>query len=598
MSTTRRFVSPRSSDPAPVDRSRVPEARRSLPRIVTVPAVLLAALPLCRCQPDGSGHVNQKDPAPVERAAEQLFTEITKDAGLESPGGWPDGTFFLPEITGGGIALLDYDNDDDLDLLQVRLPRPDRRDDPAPDRLYQQQPDGRFLDVTEGSGLDSAGYGQGLAVGDTDNDGDLDVYVSNLGPDAFFINNGDGTFTDVTDAAGFSGDDWSTSATFCDYDGDGHLDLYVAHYLRYEYKGGCKVAFLDYCGPRQFDGVPDQLYRNNGDGTFSDETEAAGIRLPDGGKLARGLGVVCADLTGDGWDDIFVANDGEANQLWVNQGDGTFAEEGIMRGVAVNRDGTTEASMGVAVGDVSRNGFFDLFLTHLWQETNTLYGGAGPLFNDNTLEAGLAEDGRPMTGFGCGFFDYDNDGDLDLAMVNGRVYRNDVLPGASLSEFWNLYAEPNFLYENDGTGRFRNVSDRARSFAGRLEVSRGLAFGDIDNDGDVDLALTNVDNSVRLFRNDAPRPGSHWLRVRALTAGRDAVGARVVVVAGGDELAHLVLLGYSYVSSSDPRVHFGLGSVDRVDAVEVLWPDGARERFPGSEADRELRLVQGTGEAL
>ncbi len=535
------------------------------------------------------------DGPPSQRS---LFEDITADLGL--PGAnrdWPAGTYSTPEFMPGGVGLFDGDGDGDLDLLHVRVPPPGGPETSISNRLYRQEPDGRFADVTDQAGLGEPGFGQGLAVADTDNDGDLDLYITNYGPDSFYVNEGAGRFTNATERAGFRGDWWSTSAAFCDYDGDGFQDLYVVHYLRYDPGKHCTApgGRQEYCGPRSFNGAPDTLYRNGGDGTFSDRTKEAGIVLPQAGARATGLGVVWTDLTQDGRPDIFVANDAQANQLWVNQGDGTFVDEAVLRGVAFDRHGRTEANMGIAVGDVNADGFLDLLVTHLWQENNRLYlGTSGPLFRDFTIESQLSRYDLERTGFGSGFFDFDHDGDQDLAVVNGAVRRRPPLPGAP-EGFWADYAEPNQLFENDGTAVFTLVDEKAGLFASEVEVSRGLAFGDIDSDGDLDLALTNIDNSLRVYRNDAPAPGTHWLLVRVLTRERDALGAQIWLRAGGREFRGLALAGYSYCSSNDPRAHFGLGPVAAIDEIVVLWPDGQRESFPGTAVDRALTLRQGEG---
>ena len=533
-----------------------------------------------------------------------LFTEVTSTLGFvqtETP--WPAGTHALPEIIGSGVALFDYDNDNALDVLHIRFPPPENPDAPAPNRLFQQQPDGTFVDVTETAGIGDKGYGQGVAIGDVDNDGDADVYVTNYGPDAFYRNNGDGTFSLA--AVGMSNEAWGTSATFGDYDRDGYLDLYVANYVQFDPESVCrgKHSAPDYCNPQVFDAAPDRLFRNRGDGTFSDVTEQAGIAAMPG----RGLGVVCLDLTGDGWVDFFVANDGEANQLWVNQTDGTFAEEAIVRGLAFNTYGQPEGSMGIAVGDVNGDTRMDLFATHLSGETNTLYT-ASPyaVFVDTTEVAGFAGRDLLFTGFGCGFLDFDNDADLDIALVNGRVKRGAILEGANVGEFWNFYAEPNLLFQNSRTGlegaattiAFNDVSSRAPDFTGQIEVSRGMAFGDVDRDGDVDMVVSNLDNRIRFFRNDTPTSQNRWLFVRAITENRDALGAQVTLRTGSHTLTAHVLPGTSYLSSNEPSIHFGLGAIDTIQAIEVHWTDGSREKFPGAAANRRVTVYQGEGKSF
>ena len=531
-----------------------------------------------------------------------LFTEVTSALGFTDTEElwWPAGTHALPEIIGSGVALFDYDNDAALDVLHIRFPPPGSTDTSAPNRLFRQQSDGTFVDVTEDTGIGDEGYGQGVAIGDVDNDGDADVYVTNYGPDAFYRNNGDGTFSLAE--VGISNDAWGTSATFGDYDRDGYLDLYVANYVRFDPESVCrgKHSAPDYCNPQVFGAAPDRLFRNRGDGTFTDVTRQAGIAA----MLGRGLGVVCLDLTGDGWADFYVANDGEANQLWVNQTDGTFDDEAIVRGLAFNTYGQPEGSMGIAVGDVNGDTRVDLFATHLSGETNTLYT-ASPyaMFVDVTEVAGFAGRDLLYTGFGCGFVDFDNDADLDIALVNGRVKRGAILADANVGEFWNFYAEPNLLFQNSGTGRertaagitFEDVSSGAPDFTGRIEVSRGMAFGDIDRDGDVDMVVSNLDNRIRIFRNDAPAPQNHWLFVQAITENRDALGAQVTLQTRSGALTDYVLSGTSYLSSNDPIVHFGLGTIDEVQAIEVHWPDGSRERFPGTPANQRVKVYHGKG---
>ena len=545
-----------------------------------------------------------------------LFTEVTTALGFsqtEVP--WSAGTHALPEVIGSGVALFDYNNDGALDILHIRFPPPDVVT-PAPNQLFQQQPDGTFVDVTDTAGIGHEGYGQGVAIGDVDNDGDVDVYVTNYGADVFYRNNGDATFT--LEEVGLSNEAWGTSATFGDYDRDGDLDLYVANYVQFDPEMVCrgKHSAPDYCNPKVFDPATDRLFRNNGNGAFTDITEQAGIAAMSG----RGLGVVCLDLTGDGWADFFVANDGEANYLWVNQTDGTFAEEAILHGLAFNAYGQPEGSMGIAVGDVNGDTLPDLFATHLSGETNTLYIASNhSIFTDMTEIVGFAGRDLRFTGFGCGFLDFDNDTYLDIALVNGRVKRGEILDGADVGEFWNFYAEPNLLFRNshqpsvsvgnrqqrEGTSsvslptvHFSDVSSRAPDFTERVEVSRGMAFGDIDRDGDIDMVVSSLDNRLRVFRNDAPSPQHHWFFVQAITQNRDALGAQVTLQTESRSLTGYVLSGTSYLSSSDPSVHFGLGTIDKIQAIEVHWQDGSRESFPGTTANRRVKVYRGKGKTF
>lgn len=527
-----------------------------------------------------------------------LFIEVTAALGFpQTEVSWAAGTHALPEVIGSGVALFDYNNDGALDVLHIRFPPPDKEDSPAPNQLFQQQPDGTFVDVTETAGIGHEGYGQGVAIGDVDNDSDVDVYVTNYGADVFYRNNGDGTF--VLEEVGLLNEAWGTSATFGDYDRDGDLDLYVANYVQFDPETVCrgKHSAPDYCNPQIFEPATDRLFQNNGDGSFRDVTEQAGIAAMSG----RGLGVVCLDLTGDGWADFFVANDGEANYLWVNQTDGTFTEEAILHGLAFNAYGQPEGSMGIAVGDVNGDTHPDLFATHLSGETNTLYiASVRSVFTDMTEIAGFAGRDLRWTGFGCGFLDFDNDAYLDIALVNGRVKREEILDGADVGEFWNFYAEPNLLFRNSHqrTVHFSDVSSRAPDFTERVEVSRGMAFGDIDRDGDIDMVVSSVDNRLRLFRNDAPPPQHHWLFVQAVTQNRDALGAQVTLQTESRTLTGYVLRGTSYLSSSEPVVHFGLGTVDKIQAIEVHWQDGTREKFPGTTANRRVKVYQGKGRAF
>jgi hypothetical protein len=576
--------------------------------------------------------------ASAQTARSSLFNEVTAQVGLvEKPPRYPDGTYRTPEITPGGVAVLDYNNDGRPDLLVICHPPPgpyaEMIRSTAPNRLFAQQPDGTFKEVPGAAGLAGKGFHHGVAVGDVNNDGFSDVYVTNYAsPDELFLNNGNGTFTDVTDRAGLikmspeqaargpqprrvavGGPNWSSTAAFVDYDRDGNLDLFVAQFATFDPNkkcaGSASANDLDYCGPHTFPGQLATLYRGNGDGTFTDVTRQVGIDTP-----ARGWGLICADLTGDGLPDFFQANDEEPNQLWVNQGvggggDARFIDEAVLRGCAFNAAGNVEANMGVAVGDVANAGRLDLFSTHITSETNTLWmdqsggsggggSGSGGQWADVTATAGMGAIDRPFTGWGCGFLDYDNDGNLDLAVVNGRVAKGPVRPDSPVGPFWNKYAEPNLLFRGDGAGHFTDVSRDAGSFAARPEVTRALAFADLSNRGAFDLVTVSLDNNVRVYRNAAAAAsGNHWLQVLPMTGRRDAIGAKVYLTAGGRKRLALCLRNTSYLAASDPRVHFGLGKIDKVDAIEIAWPSGtpAKERFDASGVDRLLVLKQGEG---
>jgi enediyne biosynthesis protein E4 len=539
------------------------------------------------------------------------FADVTEESGLEFVhDAGPLSGYPMPQIMGSGAALFDFDNDGLLDVYLLHNGGPRGKKN----QLFKQRPNGTFKDVSRGSGLDFAGYCMGVAVGDVNNDGLPDVLVTEYRGVRLFLNRGGGKFVDVTKEAGLENSGWGTSAAFFDYDRDGWLDLVIVNYVDYDPPGQCHTpAGPDYCPPTPFRGQPARLFRNRGpcprprSGNsaapspsvplvrFEDVSESSGV-----GKVpGPGLGVVCADFNGDGWPDIFVANDGEPNRLWVNQHDGTFKEEAAERAIAYNGLGRADAGMGVALGDVDGDGLFDVFVTHLTEETHTLWKqGPRGLFRDRTASSGLAGPRWRGTGFGTALADLDHDGAPDLVVVNGRVGRAARIANPALGGHWGRYAERNQVFANEGAGRFRDVSTQNPALCGTPNVARGLAYGDVDGDGALDVLVTTVAGRARLFRNVAPGRG-HWLMVRALDPAlkRDAYGAEVTVRAGGRALVCLVQPGSSYLCSNDPRAHFGLGEAGHVEGVEVLWPDGTKETFPGGRADRRVTLKKGEGTA-
>jgi hypothetical protein len=566
-------------------------------------AVLVCAA-VVGCQPAA-----QPGPSPADYDPDDgppvapWFEDVTEESGLNFVhDAGPLGSYFMPQAIGSGAAVFDLNNDGRLYIYLLQNGGPGSH---STNRLYQPLPGGGFKDVSAGSGLDIAGYNMGVAIGDVNNDGLPDVLVTQFNGVKLFLNNGNGTFTDITLEAGLDNPGWGASAAFLDFDRDGWLDLVVVNYVDYDPTWHCAPAGRpEYCAPRTFRGRVTRLFRNLGRAApgkaegkgvrFEDVTESSGLgRLP-----GPGLGVVCADFDGDGWPDIFIANDGEANRLWINQHDGTFRDEAVKRGVAYNAMAQAEAGMGIALGDFHGDGLFDLYATHLTEETNTLWRqGPRGFFRDRTALSHVARTRWRGTGFGAIAGDFNQDGALDLAVVNGRVRKADVSANESLGPHWGHYAERNQLLLNDGTGRFRDVSPWNRAFCGTPNVARGLAAGVFDDKrGALDLLVTTIAGRARLYRNCCPERG-HWLLVRAVDprrGGRDAYGAEVRVQAGDKQWFRLINPCSSFLCSNDPRAHFGLGAVDRVEAIEVRWPeDGTIETFAGCNADRLVVLSKG-----
>jgi hypothetical protein len=546
-------------------------------------------------------------------SSSSIFKEVAEEVGLRFQHyNGMTGKFFLPEVMGSGAALFDFDNDGDLDvfIVQGNVLEPDSK---PGDTLFRwrgsESPRGRlfrndlvvakdgsrtlkFTDVTEKSAIVANGYGMGVAVGDINNDGRPDLYLTNLGHNQMYLNKGDGTFVDVTKRTGTDDERWSTSASFFDYDQDGWLDLMVLNYADFSVTKSptCYAATTarDYCTPKVFRAPGNRLFHNKGDGTFEDMTAAAGVDK----EFGHGLGVVTADFDGDGWVDIYVANDGDPNQLWINRKNGTFKNEALLAGAAVNRDGKSEAGMGVDAGDFDSNETEDIFVTHLMDETNTLFVNLGrALFEDRTREAGLGMPGHRFTGFGTLFFDYDNDGWLDLLVANGAVQ---LLPELMRKGDPYPLGQPNQLFHNTGS-TFVEVSRQAGEAFQLLEVSRGAAFGDVDNDGDIDALITNNNGPARLLLNQVGSR-NHWLGLRLIgkDAQRDMLGARVgIVISKNRTLWRRVRTDGSYLSANDPRVVAGLGNAVQVEAVRVRWPDGAVDELKDPRVDQYITLKEG-----
>ena len=553
-------------------------------------ATTLVCLAACGSRPEAPPKPER--PALFQEAAAESGLVFRHDPGLSSE-------FYLPEIMGAGVALLDYDNDGDLDIFLLQG-RPLKPGGPAPasgNRLFRNDLDHagklRFTDVTEAAGLHRIMYGMGAATGDYDNDGYVDLYVTAYGSNALYHNNGDGTFRDVTAAAGVDDVRWSTSATFADVDRDGNLDLFVLNYVDFTPANNKKCVSPsgqpDYCTPKAYRAVPARLFRNRGGGRFADIGVASGIAAAYG----PGLGVSAVDLNADGWLDLFVANDTAANLLWINRGNGQFVERGVESGVAYSEDGVAKAGMGVSAGDFDGDGDDDLFVVNLAREGATLLSNDGRgSFLDVSLRTGLRAATLAFTGFGTNWFDYDNDGRLDLFVANGGV----TVIERQASEPWP-FRQRNSLLHNLGGQRFEDVTAQAGPAFAKLEVGRGAAFGDIDNDGDVDILVSNNNGPARLWLNRTAPAGWASFRLEAVRSNRMALGARVCLLrAGLPPICRRAHTDSSYLSAGDPRVHFGLGANTAIEAVIVHWPDGSRERWARPPiAGRLTVLRQGTG---
>ncbi|MGC2637310.1 MAG: CRTAC1 family protein [Acidobacteriaceae bacterium] len=537
-----------------------------------------------------------------------IFKDVTHEAGLDT---WTHqmGSAekkFIIDTNGSGVGLLDYDHDGWLDIYLVNGSTYDAltgKVTPPHAALFHNNHDGTFTDVAEKAGVTNDRWGFGVAIGDYNSDGWPDIYVSNYGKNRLYRNNHDGTFTDVAEKAGVQLGNWSTGVTFGDYDGDGRLDLFVAGYVHYDMDhppipGSAAAGYIMcqfrgvpvMCGPRGLKGEPDHLFHNNGDGTFTDVSVKAGVSDPNG---YYGFGAVFADLNNDGKVDLAVADDSTPNYLYINKGNGTFEDDSYASGFALNADGREIAGMGLGVGDYRNNGLLDLMVTDFSDDYKVLYRNDGDAnFTDVSYQTGIAQDAIPFLGWGTGFLDYDNDGWKDLMMINGHVY-----PQVDQYDWGTTFAQRPLLYHNLQGKRFALVPAVEGTGLAEVFAGRGAAFGDLFNDGKIDVVVNVIDHHPVLLRN-VSNDGHHWVEVKLIggpKSPRDAVGATVYLVANGMHQRGDVLSGGSYLSSNDPRVHFGLGDATKVDSLEIHWPSGAVEKLNLPAVDRIFSIEEGKG---
>lgn len=519
------------------------------------------------------------------------FTDVTAEAGLNfKHTNGRSGEFYFVEQLGSGAAFFDYDNDGYLDLYFVNgadLPGFESEKPPT-DCLYRNNGDGTFTDVTEIAGVGDRSYGVGCCVGDYDNDGYLDLYVTNFGKNRLYRNNGNGTFTDVADQANVGDVRWGASCAFADYDNDGHLDLYVTNYIQYQLDKNkiCKnKGVRTYCNPQEYVGEADILYRNNGNGTFTEVTQTAGVYQP----RSRGLGVVWGDYDNDGYSDLYVANDTNENHLFRNNRDGSFSDEAFFAGVALSEDGEMGSGMGVDFGDYDNDGRLDIMVTNFQDEVATLYHNDGDgFFSDASYISGTGESTYASLGWGVCFFDYDNDGAKDIFIANGHIFGN-------VEEFnpETTYAQVNHLFRNLGGGVFQEVTTNTGLDLSQKAPSRGAAFGDYDNDGDIDILVTNSDGKPQLLRNDGGNQ-NNWVKVhiRGTTSNRAGIGVRVEVVTGDVSQMAEVKSGSGYLCQNALTLHFGLGRHVIIDKIVATFPGGGVYKLEAAAVNRVIEITE------
>jgi enediyne biosynthesis protein E4 len=540
----------------------------------------------------------QAPPRPGSGQAQTLFRDIARDAGVTFQHHAAPEKKFIVESMSGGVAMFDYDNDGrpDLYFVDSLTVETASRPESARSALYRNLGSGKFQDVTDKSGLGHPGWGMGVCTADVDGDGWQDVYVTALGGNHLYMNKRDGTFADATESAGLRVGGWSAGCGFADYDRDGRLDLFVSRYVKVdlthlpefgkdktcEYRG---IAVQ--CGPRGLQGEGDVLFHNDGNGKFTDVSEKAGVSDPRG---YFGLGIAWFDFNDDGWPDLYVANDSTANFLYLNQKDGTFKEQAFPLGVAVSEDGAEQGSMGVTLGDYDHSGRFSLFVTNFSEEYNALYHNDASHFSDVSFKSRTAPSSLPYVGWGDAFIDYDNDTWPDLIVVNGHVYpqMDKVKLGASAG-----YRQRKLLYHNRGDGTFEEVAARYGPVLMDERVSRGLAAGDLDDDGGIDVVINDLDGSPQILHNElSPRGGWIIVKLTGKAPNTDAIGAVITVTTGATRQRAVVQSGTSYLSQNDMRQHFGLGAAATVDSIDVLWPDGTTSRQTGVKPNQVTTIKQ------